>query len=293
MIDAGALTTEGNSLVATREINEVDVPENLQSTLMTRIDRLKPTMKRTLQRASVIGRVFQERVLGSLRKDESEKLSSSLEELRRREFVRLSEDSSDPIDREYLFKHAITHDVTYNSMLVARRRELHKLVANTLEELFTDRLDDLCATLGYHFQRAEAHERAVPYLERAAERAQATFANTEAIAFYRSALAEIEQIGERENDFPKREVAARLNESLGDISTLVGEHEKGRTSFHAALSCSTESTALARSRLFRKIGHTHSWQRHYKEAEQSYDLADQELEAKRQNPSKDVILHCR
>src|SRR4029077_906666 len=81
LIDAGALTTEGNSLVATREIKEVDVPETLQSTLMTRIDRLQSPIKVTLQRASVIGRIFGERVLGRLYRDEATKLDDSLGEL--------------------------------------------------------------------------------------------------------------------------------------------------------------------------------------------------------------------
>jgi class 3 adenylate cyclase len=280
LIDAGALTTGGDRLVATREISAVDIPETLQSTLMTRIDRLNAPFKFTLQRASVIGRIFQERVLGCLHRDEATKLADSLGELQRREFVRLNEDdAADKVDREYLFKHAITHDVAYNSLLLARRRELHKLVAETLEQLFPERLDDLSATLGYHFERAEAPARAIYYLEKAADRARATFANAEAIAFYRSAIAQIDRV--REGDLAKSEIGARLNEGLGDILTLVGEHDEGRAAFDRSLACLADSSALWRSRIFRKIGHTHNWQRHYQDAERSYDLADKELEKER------------
>ena len=282
LIDAGALTTEGNGLVATREIKEVDVPETLQSTLMTRIDRLQSPIKVTLQRASVIGRIFEERVLGHLHRDEATKLDDSLGELQRREFVRLREDTP-PGDREYLFKHAITHDVAYNSMLIARRKELHKLVAEALEQLFPDRLDDLSATLGYHFERAEASERAIYYLEKSADRARATFANAEAIAFFRSAIAQVDRV--RESDFAKNEIGARLNEGLGDILTLVGEHDESRDALDRSLACLTDASALWRSRIFRKIGHTHNWQRHYQDAERSYDLADKELEKERGNKS--------
>ncbi|HWY40534.1 MAG TPA: adenylate/guanylate cyclase domain-containing protein [Chthoniobacterales bacterium] len=284
LIDTGALVAEENRLVATREINALDVPETLQSTLMTRIDRLRSPVKITLQHASVIGRVFEERVLERLHRDEVTKLAESLEELQRREFVRLQDgESIDQADHEYLFKHAITHDVTYNSMLVARRRELHKSVAEALEQFFEERLDDLSATLGYHFQKADAPEHAIPYLERAAERARATFANAEAIAFYRSAIAELERAVETSANLRKDEVAARLNEGLGDVLGLIGEQDESRHSFERALSCSIGSDAIARSRLLRKIGHSHSWQRHYKEAVNSYDLADQELEARRDN----------
>ena len=280
LMDAGALTTGGDRLVATREISAVDIPETLQSTLMTRIDRLNAPIKFTLQRASVIGRIFQERVLACLHRDETTKLADSLGELQRREFVRLIEDdAADKIDREYLFKHAITHDVAYNSLLLARRRELHKLVAETLEQLFPERLDDLSATLGYHFERADTPERAIYYLEEAANRARATFANAEAIAFYRSAIAQIDRV--RESDLAKSEIAARLNEGLGDILTLVGEHDESRAAFDRSLACLTNASALWRSRIFRKIGHTHNWQRHYRDAGRSYDLADKELEKER------------
>ena len=278
LIDAGALTTDGNSLVATREIKEVDVPETLQSTLMTRIDRLQPGIKGTLQRASVIGRIFEEHVLGRLHRDEPTRLDNLLGELQRREFIRLREDTP-PDDREYLFKHAITHDVVYNSMLLARRKELHKLVAEALEQLFPDRLEDLSATLGYHFERADAPARAIYYLEKSGDRARATFANAEAIAFYRSAIAQIDRV--RESDFTKNETGARLNEGLGDVLTLVGKHDESRATFDRSLACLTDSSALWRSRIFRKIGHTHNWQRHYKDAERSYDLADKELEKER------------
>ena len=282
LIDTGALVAEENRLVATRDINALDVPETLQSTLMTRIDRLRSPVKITLQHASVIGRVFEERVLQRLHPDEVTKLAESLEELQHREFVRLNEEVVQT-GREYLFKHAITHDVAYNSMLVARRRELHKSVAEALEQLFGERLDDLSATLGYHFQKADAPEQAIPYLERAAERARATFANAEAIAFYKSAIAELERAVGSPANFRKDEVAARLNEGLGDVLGLIGEQDESRNSFERALSCSIGSDAIARSRLLRKAGHSHSWQRHYKEAVNFYDLADQELDASRDN----------
>jgi adenylate cyclase len=284
LIDSGALISGGDRLVPAREIGALDVPETLQSTLMTRIDRLNAPIKSTLQRASVVGRIFQERVLGCLQRDDATKLADSLGELQRREFVRLNEDgAADELDREYLFKHAITHDVAYNSLLLARRRELHKRVAETLEEFFPDRLDDLSATLGYHYERAESPARAIHYLEKAGDRARATFGNAEAIAFYRSAIAQIDRV--RENDFAKGEIGARLNESLGDILTLVGEHDESRVAFDRGLGCLTDASVLWRSRLFRKIGHTHNWQRHYQDAERSYELADTELAKESENKS--------
>jgi class 3 adenylate cyclase len=286
LLDAGAFINENGYLVAAREINALDVPETLQSTLMTRIDRLSAPIKFTLQRASVVGRIFEERVLASIQHDEASTLDDSLRELQRREFVQLNDESpARDTDREYLFKHAITHDVTYNSMLLARRKELHRLVAETLEELFPDRVEDLSATLGYHYKHAEAHERAADHLAHAATRARATFANTEAIGFYRDALAEIDRVDDSAATFSRKDAGARLNEDLGDVLTLVGQHDEGRTSFDRALSRLSGAKATSRSRLLRKIGHTHSWQRHYAEAAHYYDLADNELNAQRDETS--------
>jgi predicted ATPase/class 3 adenylate cyclase len=281
LIDAGVLIAEQNRLVATREIKAVDVPETLQSTLMTRIDRLKPQIKFTLQRASVIGRVFQERVLARLHEHGTNgtRLAESLGELRRREFVRLQEATpAEQADQEYLFKHAITHDVAYNSMLLARRKELHKLVAEALEQLFPERLEDLSATLGYHFERAEAHEPAAKYLGSAADRAKATFANTEAIGFYESAIRAIERVLKSSDRPEHRENALRLNEGLGDLLTLTGEHDQARAVFNRALSFVSTIDIVGRARLYRKIGFSHSLQRNYRATEEAFSAADFELE---------------
>ena len=284
LLDAGALTNENNRLVVTREITALDVPETLQSTLMTRIDRLNQPIKLTLQRAAVIGRIFEERVLQSLHRDEITKLADALGELQRREFVRLKEQSNGT-DREYFFKHAITHDVAYNSLLVARRKELHKLVAEALEGLFPERLDDLSATLGYHFERADVHDQAAHYLGLAASRAKATFANTEAIAFYESAIREIERVLENKENAEDREQLLRLHEDLGDLLILTGQHEKARAALDRGLSLIGPTEAVRRGRLVRKIADAHNWQRRYQDSERAYAQAEKELaaDAQREN----------
>ena len=105
-------------------------------------------------------------------------------------------------------------------MLLARRRELHQQIAEAVETLFPGRIDELSATLGYHFERAEATQRAIYYLGRAAERAKATFANAEAIGFFESAIRLIARTGGEQF----RQDGARLNEGLGDVLTLAGRH---------------------------------------------------------------------
>jgi class 3 adenylate cyclase len=179
LLDAGIVLVDQDRVVARRTIESMEVPETLQGVLMARIDRLAPEKKQTLQNAAVIGRVFQQKVLACLYGEKFKlkgRLDDSLAELQRREFIQSREQKTSEMstlqEGEYIFKHAITHDVAYNSLLVARRKELHKLAAEAIETLFPDRLDELSATLGYHFERAEAREKAIHYLRQAAERAK-------------------------------------------------------------------------------------------------------------------------
>ncbi|PYL86830.1 MAG: hypothetical protein DMF16_11220 [Verrucomicrobia bacterium] len=278
LIDAGAIVLRGDRAAATREIDAMEIPETLQGVLAARIDRLPPDNKQTLQRASVIGRIFQRRVLAYIYEQRAKhRLEASLGELQRREFIQSREQQASETagleEGEYIFKHAITHDVAYDSMLFARRKELHQLAAEAIEALFPGRLEELSATLGYHYERAEAAERAIFYLGRAGERAKATFANAEAIAFYESAIGQITRAG----DGQFRESGLRLNEGLGDVLTLAGRHEEARDAFGRAQILAGNADPISRSRLYRKIGFSHSLQRHFAETAREFDMADQEL----------------
>jgi hypothetical protein len=88
-----------------------------------------------------------------------------------------------------MFKHALTHDVAYNSLLIQRRQELHHQIARAVEELYADRLAEQYEILAHHYSRAEDWPKALEYLLKAAEKAAQGFANREAIALYDQALA--------------------------------------------------------------------------------------------------------
>jgi predicted ATPase len=85
-------------------------------------------------------------------------------------------------EREYAFKHVLTQEAAYATLLVRRRRELHRAVAGTLIRLYPDRGDELAATLAHHYARAEAWREALAHARRAAEVARAAYANREALS---------------------------------------------------------------------------------------------------------------
>jgi len=89
----------------------------------------------------------------------------------------------------YMFKHALTQDVAYNSLLIQRRKDLHRVVAMAIEELYADRLTEYYEMLAYHYERGEVWDKALVYLLEAAQKSQHAFANPEALAHYERALA--------------------------------------------------------------------------------------------------------
>ncbi len=281
LTEAGMITIERDRFVASADIDKVNVPETVQGVLTARVDRLSSENKWTLQNAAVLGRVFQKKLLARLfdeKESGSEQLGISLAELQRREFIELRLLSS-PEEPEYIFKHAITQEVVYNSLLRANRKQLHKRAGVALESLFPLRLDDFSATLGYHFQKAEAHERALHYLELAAQRAQLGFANLEAIDLYRSAIAEVATLIEERKgrDEAFSAVAGRLYQELGDLLERIGRHDAARDAYDSAFSFLAERDCVGAARLRRKVGFTYSMQRIYPKATEAFDRAETEL----------------
>ena len=281
LLDAGIIVLERGRVLATDAIESANVPATLQGVLMARIDRLAAENKRALQKAAVIGRVFRQKVLARLYDANSslhKRLNDSLAELRRREFIQ-SQAQKSPEEDEYIFKHAITHDVAYHSLLMARRRQLHKRVAEAIEALFPRRLDEFSATLGYHFEKADSREKATHYLRRAAERAQATFANTEALAFYQSALKQIELLLASGRNDSLKVAAAQIEESIGDVEQLIGRQGEARAAYERALCHVPPHDVVWPSRLHRKTAKNWIVEREHEKAAQSYTEAETILQS--------------
>ncbi|MFV1979485.1 MAG: AAA family ATPase, partial [Myxococcota bacterium] len=144
-----------------RDIEGINVPDRIQDVLMARIDRLPDGPKHAIQIASVIGREFALRLLERIT-EAGDQLSEIVGELRALELI--YEKASHP-ELAYMFKHALTHDVAYESMLVQRRKTLHRVVGTAIEELYPDRIQEHYEALAHHFSESEDWERAFQYHE--------------------------------------------------------------------------------------------------------------------------------
>jgi len=184
LIDEGGLQREGDRWIAGRRLDRLAMPDTLRGVIAARIDRLPPEVKGTLQHAAVVGRFFTRRVLVALA-EPGQDMDRAIAHLLRAELIREFARLPEP---EYIFKHALTQEAAYASILTERRRLLHERVAAHIEETVGDRASEHAAILADHWLRAERVEDALRWTLRAAERARGLYARPEAIAHYWQAL---------------------------------------------------------------------------------------------------------
>ncbi len=192
LIDTGAARAEGGRLTLARPTSAILVPDRVQDVIAARIDRLSEDQKRTVQTASVIGREFALRLLRRVA-DAADRAERALAELKALEFVY---EKAALEDLEYVFKHALTQDVAYESILQARRKELHARIGSAIEELYAGRLEERVEELAHHFTRGELWDKAAHYSHQAGDRAAALCLDDKAEEFYGRALEALGRLPE-------------------------------------------------------------------------------------------------
>jgi class 3 adenylate cyclase/tetratricopeptide (TPR) repeat protein len=241
LVETGALVGERGAYRLAHALEAIRIPATVQVVLAARIDRLPAEEKRLLQAASVIGQDVSFAVLQAITEVPEEELRRRLAHLQAAEF--LYETSLFP-DLEYTFKHALTHEVAYASLLQERRRTLHALIVEAMERLYADRLPEHVERLGHHAFRGEAWEKAVTYLRTAGAKALGRSANREAGTWFEHALTALQHLpdtpharaatidlrldlrtplyalGELERLFENLQAAQRLAEQLADQRRL-------------------------------------------------------------------------
>jgi len=168
------------------------IPETVQGVIMARLDRLPDAAKRVLQTASVLGREVPLRVLSRVW-EEAAPFDAEISELCRQEFLYERPGADETV---YVFKHALTQDVAYDSLLARRRRQLHLAAARAIEAIHAERPDEVAATLAYHYARTDLIDEAATWLVRAASQAARVYANAEAILHLDLAARRLQRLPE-------------------------------------------------------------------------------------------------
>ncbi len=191
LVETKALGGSRGRYRLTQPLETLQVPPTVQSILAARIDRLSAEDKRLLQTASVVGKDVPLALLQAIAELPDEALRGGLDRLGAAEF--LYETGLFP-DLEYAFKHALTHVVTYGTLLQERSRVLHAELVSAIERLHADRLGEQIERLAHHALRGELWEKAIAYLRQAGLRAMAQAAYREAVAHLEQALAALRRL---------------------------------------------------------------------------------------------------
>ncbi|MBA2461052.1 MAG: AAA family ATPase [Actinobacteria bacterium] len=223
LLEVGSLRRSNGGYVLAGPVDQIEVPDTIQDVIMARLDRLNEEPKRAIQTAAVIGREFTARLLDRIA-GLGTTSSATLGELRSVELI--YERSLYP-ELAYMFKHALTHDVAYHSLLRGRRRALHGTVGTVIEELYAERLPEHYETLAFHFEEAQEWERAFDYLLRSGEKALASFAPGAAVDFIDRAAA----IVGRQPVTVSSEQLVKLHGSRGQALWLLSRWEESAESY--------------------------------------------------------------
>ncbi len=183
--ETSVLVGERGSYHLARPIDTLEVPGTVKAVLAARIDRLAPDVKALLQAASVIGTDVPFALLEAIAEMPEHELQRGLGHLQAAEF--LYETNLFP-ELEHTFKHALTHEVAYGSLLGDRRRRLHARIVEAIEQLYGDRVTEQVERLAHHAIRGELWDKAISYLHLAGTKAFMRSANSEAIACFRQAI---------------------------------------------------------------------------------------------------------
>jgi DNA-binding SARP family transcriptional activator len=256
--DSGAKSEPTSSPIA-------GLSPTVYSVIATRLERLSPACRELVSVAATVGREFTFDILARASGVDEATLVQGLDELWQRRIVR--EQGTNAYD----FSHDKLRGVAYASLSQARRRVLHRRVAEALEAVHTGNLGAVSGQIAAHYERASMPSKAAAYHRRAAEAARRVYANEEAMSHLRRGLTLLQDGSSTETG---SEAHARFHEDLADVLELIGRHPEARVEYWAAIARIPGDQPLWRSRLLRKVGLTWSHQFFTAEALDAYDEAE-------------------
>ena len=174
-----------------QDIKNVTIPSTIQDVIMARVDLLPEGAKELLQTGSVIEREFTYAMIRRVTGQSEDALLTNLSVLKDAEL--LYERGIYP-DTTYVFKHALTREVAYNSLLAKRKKKLHEKTGNAIEELFKDSIGEHYGLLVEHFTQSENYEKGAEYSRLAGRKAEKTGALNDAIGFAEKGVVCLERL---------------------------------------------------------------------------------------------------
>ena len=257
-----------------RRTDGPEVPQVLERLVRSRVDRLGPAAQEAIRAAAVLGAEFTAPLLAAVLDRQPAALAPVLDELSASDLVH-PEQAAATASR-YRFRHALLQEAIYLGLLRAERRDLHARAAAALAAASSDRLPEVAAVLGRHYAAAGNAEQAMHYLELAGDRATDAFANEEAIASFRAALAVTQRPADADAMAERAMTAAavRLRTRLANVLWRTGRREEAKDEFLAALRLGDAVDPLLRAHLYTRLGRLALTSLDYEAATAAFDAAE-------------------
>jgi len=220
--DLGIIERKDSAYCLTRDIRDVTIPSTIQDVIMARVDSLPDAAKAVLQTGSAIEREFSYDLMKRVAAIPEKELLSHLSVLRDSEL--LYERGIYP-QSTYIFKHALTREVVYDSILTARRKRLHAEIGHAIEEIYKDNLDEHYGVLAQHYIAGENYEKGAEYCRLAARKAERAASFGDAIAYSKERIACLEKLPQIE-DVQRKIVDART--ALGLYYIQINYHVEAK-----------------------------------------------------------------
>jgi predicted ATPase len=217
LVETGILVGTPGAYRLTQDVTTIQVPATVQAVLAARIDRLPADAKQLLQTAAVLGTEVPLPLLQAIAEMPEDVLQRGLTHLQAAEF--LYETRLFP-ERAFTFKHALTHEVAYSSLLTTRRQALHLAAGRGLEVLYAERLEEVDELLAYHYAKTTEADKAVEYLTRFARKATRGYALVEAVTALQEALRHVEHVPGEARDRRRLDLVLRLARAFTALGRL-------------------------------------------------------------------------
>jgi len=250
--------------VSTRSLEGLTLPDTVQAVIRARLDRLDRPTRELLRLSSVIGREFAKRILERI-STSLDRLSQSLETLKVLELV---QQVSVVPEAVYMFKHVLTQEVTYETLLRQKRKELHGLVGQAIEELYHDRIEEQVNLLHHHFSLAEDWRKAFEYGRQAANKGYRLSQFHEAVKLFERAEACLLRVPENRS---RQEAAIDLQLEMVWPLHFLGQQDRVREICRKAESVARSLADPIRfGKVFYEYGLSYFFKNQYEQAEQYF-----------------------
>ncbi|MBD3169636.1 MAG: tetratricopeptide repeat protein, partial [candidate division Zixibacteria bacterium] len=231
LIDSGFIEKDENTgeMIFSGDVDDIDLPDNINSLVLSRIDRLPEATKDVIKTASIIGRSF---TLDLLREvfpyevNENE-LTEHLEKLSSLDLTPVDRQGANPA---YIFKHIMTQEVAYNCQSFKARELLHEKVGFALEQKYSENLHPHLEILAHHFSKSRCKPKAFDYLLKAGDKAVSIYANDEAVRFLTSAESQFARPG-RLPGYITPERIYHILKHRGHVRLRVGRYDEALSDY--------------------------------------------------------------